>query len=151
MCKFIGKSNGRILCKQSKSEILRLYSIVQVAMETTKTSYSTRPSSYSLPSHLPSFSFWAATFLLPWFGKWHILTNWQNCVQPPYAYPKKRPFTQAQSFSDGVIDSNCNSCIISYPYFHCNFFSKGDVIFFHVISRCLAANFVTFALWKDLK
>ena len=38
MCKFIGKSNGRILCKQSKSEILRLYSIVQVAMETTKTS-----------------------------------------------------------------------------------------------------------------
>ena len=30
--------------------------------------------------HLPSFSFWAATFLLPWFGKWHIITN---CVQPP--------------------------------------------------------------------
>ena len=24
--------------------------------------------------------------LLPWFGKWHILTNCQNCVQPPY-YP----------------------------------------------------------------
>ena len=37
MYKFIGKSNERILCKLSKSEILRLYSIVHVAMETTKT------------------------------------------------------------------------------------------------------------------
>ena len=41
MCKFIGKSNGRILCKLSKSEILRLYTIVHVAMETTKTSHLT--------------------------------------------------------------------------------------------------------------
>ena len=38
MCKFIGISNERILCKLNKSEILRLYSIVHVAMETTKTS-----------------------------------------------------------------------------------------------------------------
>ena len=38
MCKFVGKSNERILCKLNKSEILRLYSIVHVAMETTKTS-----------------------------------------------------------------------------------------------------------------
>ena len=38
MCKFIGKSNERILCKLSKSEVLRLYSIVHVAMETTKMS-----------------------------------------------------------------------------------------------------------------
>ena len=38
MCKFIGKSNEQILSKLSKSEILRLYSIVHVAMETTKTS-----------------------------------------------------------------------------------------------------------------
>ena len=38
MCKFIGKSNERIFCKLSQSEILRLYSIVHVAMETTKTS-----------------------------------------------------------------------------------------------------------------
>ena len=38
MCKFIGKSNERILCKLRKSEILRLYSIVYVAMETTKMS-----------------------------------------------------------------------------------------------------------------
>ena len=41
MCKFIAKSNERILCKLSKSEILRLYSIVHVAMETTKTSHFT--------------------------------------------------------------------------------------------------------------
>ena len=41
MCKFIGKSNERILCKLTKSEILRLYSIVHVAMETTKTSHFT--------------------------------------------------------------------------------------------------------------
>ena len=32
--KFIGKSNERILCKLSKSKILRLYSMVHVAMET---------------------------------------------------------------------------------------------------------------------
>ena len=38
MCKIIGKSNERILCKLNKSEILRLYSIIHVAMETTKTS-----------------------------------------------------------------------------------------------------------------
>ena len=38
MCKFIGKSIEQILCKLNKSEILRLYSIVHVAMETTKTS-----------------------------------------------------------------------------------------------------------------
>ena len=38
MRKFIGKPNDRILCKLSKSEILRLYSIIHVAMETMKTS-----------------------------------------------------------------------------------------------------------------
>ena len=38
MCKFIGKSNERILCKLSKGENLRLYSVVVVAMETAKTS-----------------------------------------------------------------------------------------------------------------
>ena len=38
MCKFIGKSNERILCKLRKSEILRLCSIVHVAMETMKLS-----------------------------------------------------------------------------------------------------------------
>ena len=36
MCKFIGKSNEWIFSKLSKSEILRLYSIVRVAIETTK-------------------------------------------------------------------------------------------------------------------
>ena len=44
MCKFIGKSNERILCKLRKSEILRLYSIVHVAMETGKSSVFTRQS-----------------------------------------------------------------------------------------------------------
>ena len=38
MCKFIRKSHERTFCKLGKSEILRLYSIVHVAMETTKTS-----------------------------------------------------------------------------------------------------------------
>ena len=38
MCKFIGKSNERILCKLSKSENLRLYSVIHVAMETAKMS-----------------------------------------------------------------------------------------------------------------
>ena len=34
--------------------------------------------SYQYILHLPSFSLWAATFLLPWFSKWHILTNCQK-------------------------------------------------------------------------
>ena len=38
MCKFIRKSNDWIFCKLSESEILRQYSIVHVAMETTKMS-----------------------------------------------------------------------------------------------------------------
>ena len=38
LCKFIGKSYEQNLCNLSKSEILRLYSIVHVAMETTKMS-----------------------------------------------------------------------------------------------------------------
>ena len=41
---FIAKSNERISCKLGKSEILRLYSIVHVAKETTKTSNFTCPS-----------------------------------------------------------------------------------------------------------
>ena len=47
VCKFIGKSNERIFCKLNKSEILRLYSIVGVAMETTKTSNFTGQSKFS--------------------------------------------------------------------------------------------------------
>ena len=46
MCKFIGKSNERILCKLIGSEILMLYSILHVAMETTKTSNFTCQSKY---------------------------------------------------------------------------------------------------------
>ena len=38
MSKFIGKSDERILWKLSKSEILRLYSMVHVAREISKTS-----------------------------------------------------------------------------------------------------------------
>ena len=38
LCKVIGKSKERILCKLSKSEILQLYLITRVAMETTKKS-----------------------------------------------------------------------------------------------------------------
>ena len=38
MCKVIGKSEERILCKLSKSEILQLYLITRVGMETTKKS-----------------------------------------------------------------------------------------------------------------
>ena len=41
MCKFIGKSNEQSLCKLRKSESLRLYSVVHVATETTKTSHFT--------------------------------------------------------------------------------------------------------------
>ena len=47
MCKFIGKSNEGILCKLSKNDILRLYSVGHVSMETTKTSHFTCPSKLS--------------------------------------------------------------------------------------------------------
>ena len=48
MCKFIRKSNERILCKLSKNEILRLYTIVHVVIETTKTSHFTCQSKSSI-------------------------------------------------------------------------------------------------------
>ena len=57
MCKFIGKSNERILCKLSKSEILRLYSIVHVAMETAKTSnFACQSKSFITACELQPFS-----------------------------------------------------------------------------------------------
>ena len=91
MSKFIGKSNERILCKLSKSEILRLYSIVHVAMETTTTSnFTCQANSFiSIFFYLPSFYLLAATFLLPWFDKWPPLSGhprvpvsggWHNMV-----------------------------------------------------------------------
>ena len=82
MRKFIGKSNERILCKRSKSVILRLYSIVHVAMETTKTSHFTcRSKSFISIFFTCQLS---ACELQPF--SCHdltndILTNCQNCVQ----------------------------------------------------------------------
>ena len=72
--------------KPRKSEVLRLYSIIHIAMETMKMSNFTCQSKSVISIfffYLPSFSLWATTFLLSWFGKWHIPTNCQNCVQPP--------------------------------------------------------------------
>ena len=46
MTNYRRKSNERLLCKLSKSEILRLYSLVHVAMETTRTSNFTWRSKY---------------------------------------------------------------------------------------------------------
>ena len=47
MCKFIGKSNAGIFYKLSrKCEILRLYSIVHVAMETTKPNFTCQSKSF---------------------------------------------------------------------------------------------------------
>ena len=38
--------------------------------------------------HLPSFSLWAATFLLPWFGKWHNHKLTKLCSATLTAVPK---------------------------------------------------------------
>ena len=65
MCKVIGKSNERSLCKLSKSEILQLYSIIRVAMETTKTSY---------------FTFQSKSFSSIFFT-WHVLA----CELQPFS------------------------------------------------------------------
>ena len=55
---FKGKSNDRILCKLSKSEILRLFWIVHVAMETTKRHLlPVKQIFHRYILHLPSFSF----------------------------------------------------------------------------------------------
>ena len=71
MFKFTGKFEW-VLCKLSKSEILRLYSIIHVAIETTKMSNFTVNQNIF---HVASFHLWSVTLLLPWFSKWHILTN----------------------------------------------------------------------------
>ena len=80
------KSNGWILCKPFKSEILMLYSIVHVAVETTKSKIlpiNQNLSSVYFSSIFAKLQLVSWTFLLPWFGKWHTITNCQNCVQLP--------------------------------------------------------------------
>ena len=66
MYKFIGKSNGWILCKPFKSEILRLYSIVHVAAEIyekVKFYLSIKIfHQYIFQVYLPSYSLWAEYF-----------------------------------------------------------------------------------------
>ena len=57
MCKFIRKSNEQILCSLSKSEMLRLHSIVHVAMETTITSHFTHQTLLSVYFSLVKFQF----------------------------------------------------------------------------------------------
>ena len=85
MCKFVGKSiwanfmlteqkwNFKVVfnrsCCHGNYENVKFYLSVKIFRQ------------YIF--HLPSFSSWAATFLLPSFRKWHILTNCQSCVQPP--------------------------------------------------------------------
>ena len=112
MCKFIGKSNEQILCKLSKSEILRLYSIVHGAMEITKTSNFAWQSKYSISIF---FSLWAATLLLPWFGEWHILTNCQNCVHAATLKNMKDvSLTTLCILMNGKPQIVCNSCKYYY-------------------------------------
>ena len=52
----MGESSERILCKLSKSEILVLYSIAHVAMETAKTPNFTNQICHQYIFHLPNFS-----------------------------------------------------------------------------------------------
>ena len=74
MSKFIGKSNERILCKLSKSENLRLYSIVHVAMETMKTS---------------NFTCQSKSFISIFFTRQVLACELQpaKTVQPPEIWP----------------------------------------------------------------
>ena len=88
MCKFIGKSNERILYKLSKRwnfKVVFNRSCCHGNYENV-TFYCQARSFISIffTCQVPACEL--QPFLLPWFGKWHILTNCQNCVQPPY-YP----------------------------------------------------------------
>ena len=77
---FIGKSNGRILSKLSKTcENLRLYSVVQVAIETVKTSKFTCQSTFFISIFFTCQV--SACELQPF--SCHDLANDINCVQPP--------------------------------------------------------------------
>ena len=94
----MGKSNEQILCKLSKSEILRLHSIVHVAMETTKTLNFTCQSKsffsilftcHDLACELQPFS------CHDLINDIYSQTARQNCVQPPY--------TMSRSYSRLII------------------------------------------------
>ena len=82
----MGKSSEQMFCKLGKSEILRLFSIVHVDMETTKTSnftcHSNRSSVYC---SLAKFQLVGCSLSLAMI--WQMIythnANCQNCVQPP--------------------------------------------------------------------
>ena len=84
MCMFKGKSIDRFLCKLSKSEILRLFLIVHVAMENTKTSHFTCQTNVSpVYFSLAEFQLVSCNVSLAMIWQIIILTNCQSCVQPP--------------------------------------------------------------------
>ena len=106
MCKSIGKSNERILCKLSKSENLRLYWVVSSCHGNCENVKFYLPIKifYQYIFHLPSFSLWAATFFLPWFGKWHNL-----CSQPAktvFSHLKISCFFGSSNWTNWLLNSN---------------------------------------------
>ena len=86
MCKVIGKSNEQVLCKLSKKEILQLYLITRVAMETTKKSNFTCQSK--------SFS---SIFFTRYFSACELqlffAIIWQNTYTRDHKLPKLRSAT----------------------------------------------------------
>ena len=86
MCKVIGKSNEQVLCKLSKKEILQLYLITRVAMETTKKSnFTCQSKSFSSIFYT---SYVSACDLQPFF--WHYLAkyiySWSQTAKTAFSH-----------------------------------------------------------------
>ena len=83
----------------AKVKILRLYSIVHVAMETAESQILTvNQNLSSVYFSVYNFQLVSCNFLLPWFGKWCILTNFQNCVQRPYTKLQRENSQEAKKY-----------------------------------------------------
>ena len=139
----MGKSNERIYGKLSNGEILRLYLIVHVAMETTKTSNFTRQSitlssvyfslakSQLVSCNLSLATFWQMTYTkkLPKLCSATLITHWILLTRPGKNL-WKQPHTPRKLPSFGVpLPSEC------YVALHgekkgCGYFLELHILFY---------------------
>ena len=126
MGRLIGKSNERILCKLSKRVILRLYSIVDVAMATTKTSnFTCQSKSYIIMFSLATCQLvrcnlslamiWQMTYTqnLPKLcsSTWSQFSRWMSHLEGfPSAFPRQH-LTTSIVFSCTVV-----ACITGFSF-----------------------------------
>ena len=114
MCKFIGKSSEQILCKLSKSEILRLFSIIHAPVETMKmTNFTCQSKSFI---SIIFFTFQVSACELQPFSC-HNLANAgleiKKILKSPFGDQLEKNSRQMQSFSRQFVNDTVRASDIS--------------------------------------